>query len=138
MPINNYFPSLDESGWDNASQSVAVKMLSHFLSSDYSQSYQNYGGVSSLAWLLKEYGKDMSELRSRIAETLRQYYGKYYSVVDVDVVIKDETPNSSKQLLTLHVNLTDSAGVEFTLRQVVETTNNVVTSMDAEKVESHL
>ena len=113
-------PSLSPDGWVTNTTMKADYLLSHFFTSERSQSPLFPEGVCSFPWLLQEYKTSM-EITARETETaLTNYFGKYFPTVEVEVKAEDETAGSSRVALYIYVRIVDSDGKEFILAKLAE------------------
>jgi hypothetical protein len=77
--------TLTSDGYISDEKTIAVKLYSYFISSDYSQSRFWLGEVLSLKYLLMEYQHDLEGMRAAIHDNLELLYDKY--ITDVDIIV---------------------------------------------------
>ena len=119
------FPSLTEQGWLNNSSSIADMLFSHFMLSDYSQTYVYDGHVSSLAWIIEQTQGNSSKLVSLINRHLSEYFGHYFSDVNVESSVTDDPTNPSKQDLKVWLSYTGYDDLVYSLSRTLELVNGV-------------
>ncbi len=70
-------PTLSGRGWLTQTREKADQILSWFFVSDQSQSELFRGNVTSLAYLVHQYGHDKSLLTSQVESALSTYFRRY-------------------------------------------------------------
>lgn len=70
-------PTLSGRGWLSRPREQADQILSWFFVSDYSQSEAFLGNVTSLSYLVQQYGHDKSLLTENVETTLDAYFKRY-------------------------------------------------------------
>jgi hypothetical protein len=90
--------TLTSDGYISDEKTIAVKLYSYFISSDYSQTRFWIGEVLSLKYLLMEYQHDLEGMRTAIHDNLELLYDKYISDVDIIVNIVLEGGNGQVNL----------------------------------------
>lgn len=113
-------PFLDGSGWEDSTIKVAERLMSHYLASDYSQSYFFYKDVSSMAYLLQQYADDITTLCRQMESSLGKYYGRYFDEVEVDVREVDERAREELDVkLGIYVSFQDTTGAAHNLAKIL-------------------
>ena len=124
-------PALSEDGWVNTPVKQADYLFSHFFLSDYSQTYIYTDKVSSLSWLLQQYGNEPPEMARNLKATLEQYFGRYFDNVVVESTSSQVDNNPNEQNLSIYVTFQSKDGVTYNLGRMVNVENtkikNVVT-----------
>lgn len=122
---NVLLPSLSQDGWVSSTKEKLDYLMSHFFLSDYSQTYFYGGYVSSLSYVLQQNQGNMIDTKNAITNTLTSYLGRYkFTDIAVDVGIKDEIDNSTRQIMSIYISITDQDNKSFTFANVVETTDS--------------
>ncbi len=124
MPV--VLPALSEDGWVSDAQKVADYLFSHFILSDYSQSYLYSGKISSLPYLLQQYGANPTDFNRQLKTTLEQYFSRYFSDVLVDAQVQDDPSNPNIQNIYLYVSFTDAAGTTYSLGRMIASENTLI------------
>src|SRR5574343_1329283 len=78
-------PTLSGRGWLSRPREKADQILSWFFVSDYSQSEAFLGNVTSLSYLVQQYGHDKSLLTEKVGSTLDAYFKRYLPTSIVEV-----------------------------------------------------
>jgi len=129
MPVFN-LGSLSEEGWVNNPSQLLDFLISHFMLSNYSQTYFYKNKVSSLPWIIQNYSYDIDQTVSQIKSTLENYLSRYFKSVDVEVGIDPSTlPDGSKIALSLYVQVTDNQGVSVNLNRLIESSDGKLASI---------
>ena len=87
--MKNLLPTMTIFGLTKDPVVLIEKIFLYFVTSDYSQSVTFYGKIKSFKWIYHKYKDDDDELKTRIKETLSEYYLLYFKDVDVSVGISD-------------------------------------------------
>jgi len=83
-------PTLSSAGWVTAFADKADKIMAHFFEAEKSQTFIYGSNVSSLQWLVQEYGNRPVAMTQELREALERYLKRYYTGVIVDVAIRDD------------------------------------------------
>lgn len=126
-------PTLAVDGFTTDKAVIVTKLYEYFLASDYSQTNTFFNGVASLKYILGE-AKGMTELDTMIKDALTNMYSKYFPVVVVDT-IPDET--DSKVGLSVNVLVTDDAGNNYRLNELIDITDNNIINYDKKQEALH-
>lgn len=126
MPSNFFLPVISEDGWINNSLRVGEYLFSHFVLSDFSQSYVYQGGVSSLPYLIATYGNNHTELKSKIEFVLNIYFSKYFNEVSVLVYIEKLKDLNDAYNLAVSIDFVDKEGVNLSLDKSIELVNSKI------------
>ena len=114
--------SLGSEAWVDNPHRLLDYTVSHFLLSNYSQSYNAFGGVRSFSWLLETYAKDLSSLKNQVTITLSSYLSEHFQTAEVEVQINDS--DMSAIAMTLFIECVDMYGVKTNLNWLLRTSNN--------------
>lgn len=112
-------PSLSEDGWTNSPMKVGDYLMSHFLLSDYSQTYLYKDKVSSLPWIIQNTQKDITDTVLLTQTTLSEYFTRYFNDVVVEVTEIPNTLEPSKGQISIYVQFSDTEGNEYVLGRMV-------------------
>ena len=116
-------PSLSESGWISSPAEKVDKLLSYFVTSEYSQSNLYSGKIASFPYLIANYASDQYRLQAEIRETLESFLDRYFDSVDVDVKVEDNPKNDSKLSIKLILVVTDD-NVRYSAGREIQTLNS--------------
>lgn len=119
MPLCLY-PSLDTDGWLSSPTDVADKLMSDFFDSNYSQTDIYLGNVSSFGYIMQVTKGDLNACKSKIEETLKSYFLRYFSNVTIEVTTESVNPTSSKAELGIYMTFTDTDGKMYNLGKLVQ------------------
>lgn len=131
MQEQAFFPSLSETGWVTGPTQIADYLFSHFLESDYSQSFVYKDNVSSFAWVMATEQGNTSRIESLMQRTLTTYFGRYFSNVVVRVSHEEDPADPARLILTIAVDFTDKDGVQYNLGRLLNTINGKITNVIA-------
>lgn len=124
--MTEVLPTLSTSGWVNGVQEKADRLLSYFISSQFSQSYVYNGSISSLPYLIQKNGHSIGNLREDLTGKINQLYSSYFdnATVEVEIIPIDEN-NSS--LYNIRLSLVVAAnGVNYSLGRLIEVSNSTI------------
>lgn len=122
-------PHLSLEGFITNKKIILVKLIEHFLASDYSQSNTFAGQIASLKYILYNYATK-EELKRNIVATLTNMYMKHFATVDVIVTI-DETDDTSEQSINIDILAIDFNDVEYKLSRTIQELDGKITNFDA-------
>lgn len=122
-------PTLRTAGWLSDITTLSTALMEYFISSDRSQSDIYIGHVSSLPYLIRQYGNNPSLLVDNVEITLRNYFSRYFESVicsishndpygdgryniDIDIMIGDGT---SKYRLQRIMSVAESELLDITV-----------------------
>lgn len=111
-------PTLSEDGWVFDPLNKANYLMSYFFEADYSQSQFYYGRVSSLGYLLQQYGTNPSEFASELETTLKDLLEKYLDNVEVEAA-ENLSVTGSQATVNLYVSFSDKNGNKVTLSNML-------------------
>lgn len=119
--------SLGSEGWIDNPHRLLDYTVSHFLLSNYSQSYICFGNVRSFSWILETYNKDVYEMSTILKTTLTSYLEEHFSSVSVSIdIINNET---SKISLQLFIECLDKYGIKTNLNWLLRTNMNKISTI---------
>lgn len=120
MSIVNFFPTLDDAGWENSSVQVADKLLSHFFVSEYSQTNEFRDYISSLPYIIQSNQGNIQATALDVQTTLQTYFSKYFNSV---VVESSEVPNTldpNKGQISIYISFTDDQNNQYSVGKMVK------------------
>lgn len=120
MTSKNFLPTLSEDGWVNSSVKVCDQLFSHFLLSDYSQTYLYDGLVSSFPWIILETQKDMTRTITLTQQTLSSYFTRYFNNVVVEVAEVENIEEPSVAQISIYLSFTDTEGEQHSLGKLLQ------------------
>lgn len=122
---NVVLPSLSQDGWVSSTKEKLDYLMSHFFLSDYSQTFLYTGYVASLSYILQANQNKMIDTKNAVINTLTDYLSRYkFTDVVVDVGIKEEELNSSRQIMSIYISVTDHENKSHTFSSVIETNDS--------------
>lgn len=122
--MSHKVPTLSIHGWIDNTLNRMNKLFEHFLASDYSQSTQLIGHVSSLKYILAS-TKNIIEIKNSIDKALNKLYKAYFDDVVTDVRI-EEVADDTKIRIFITITITENNKVNM-LKKAVESKNgNIV------------
>jgi hypothetical protein len=86
-------PSLSAAGWIRSPAEKADALFSHFYESEKSQTYLYGTNVSSLPWIVEQYGHDINLLSVQLRSSLEFYLGRFYDSATVQITTDDKENN---------------------------------------------
>ena len=125
MKTTKVVPSLSTDGWVDDPIKKADYIFSHFFLSDFSQTYNYLGSVSSLAYIIQESQGNAADAVGKTRDTLEGYFSRYFD--DVVVEVRDETTasNPSDIVLSIYVSFSQN-GTPYSLGKNITTTNSII------------
>lgn len=124
-------PSLSANGWVTAITEKSDRLYAQFFVAEQSQSgsYEP-SAVSSLPWIIQEYGHDPLDCTIQLKQRLELYLGRYYDTVNVFCTIdNDEVQEASGRYNIKLVTTLTQAGKEYSLGSLIETANSKVVNI---------
>jgi len=124
-------PTLSPSGWVTDVSGKADSLLAYFFESMKSQTLLYGNNVSSIQYLLQQYGYNLDVLCENIQKTLEQYLNRYYSVATATVSnnASDPTNFGTTAEITIYVSLTDG-GITYSIGDLLKISNGKVTAIE--------
>lgn len=117
-------PSLSTSGWVESLIEKTDILLSHFFLADYHQSSLYKGSVTSLPWIIANYGNDQIKVTDKMRIALEQYFSRYFDS-SVWQVTAEVPENAADNRMILHMYGTVmQEGKEYSVAKSVETADN--------------
>ena len=125
-------PSLSPAGWISDPAAKADALLSYFFTSMYSQTLIYANEVSSLQYLLQQYGSDVNQLTVQIEKTLNKYLGRYYDLASVTVTndVNDLTNITSTANISIFCSITEN-GQTYSIGNLLKVSNSKVNSISS-------
>lgn len=114
-------PSLSPSGWLSNIGEKADLLFSHYLASDYSQTYCYEREVSSLAKHIQLAGNNPLRLQTTIEDGLKRYFGRYFQATEVSVMTHLPDPNDPDKInIRVDINVFEN-GYRYNLGKEIQT-----------------
>ena len=113
------YPSLEE-GWIRDPRSIADKMFSDYLKTDYSQTYVSYPYVKSMMYVIQENQNNINDLISAFQSDLVFYFERAFHSVSCEVEDRTLTSTPSYGQLSITLLFYDNEGKQYDLRDIVE------------------
>lgn len=114
MANSKAIPSLSTQGWLTDQMdptTLTSKLLSYFVVAEYSQTNAFYGSITSLAYIISQYGNDELRFREVVSRELERMFGRYFDSVSVTAQTKDTVDEQGR---------TNGFDVELTIEQMVD------------------
>lgn len=119
-------PSLSSAGWVRSPNEKADALLSHFFLSEKSQTYLYADNVSSLPWLVEQYGRNPIAISTELGNALERYLGRYYDTVNADVTVDDaKVAYNGEIAITLYCSVTEE-GRSYSFGKLLMVTNSKI------------
>ena len=122
-------PVLSSAGWITDTSGKIDALLAHFFESMKSQTLVYGPNVSSLQFLLQQYGNNPNELTQNLERTLETYLGRYYDLAMVSVT-NDATINNTNSVygLKLYCSITEN-GQTYSVGNLLKVSNSKLTAV---------
>ena len=123
-------PTLSPQGFVTDISGKADALLSHFYESMYSQTFLYGKNISSLQYIIQQYGDDVNKLCTQLQNTLEKYLGRYYdlAIVTIGSNVNDPNDTTNQISLTIHCSLTEN-GTTYSIGDLLKISNSKVTSV---------
>lgn len=123
--MSQVIPSLSLAGFINDLPSMVDRMLSYYLTSEYSQSNLFNGRVLSLQKQMQAYQHDDNLLRSSVREELTEYFAGICDIPSVEVTTEFPNPEDPSRInLTVSVVVTKD-GKSYSVGKMIETKDSI-------------
>lgn len=117
-------PSLSPQGWVTSPADKIDLLMSYFYTAMYSQTTLWQGNVTSLQWIIEEYGNDPSEVTLQLRDRVERYLNRYYPKVDVRCSNDDGSDNLTGNItLMLDIVITEE-GKDYSVGAKIRTRNS--------------
>jgi len=126
--MKKVLPTMSIFGITNDPGVITEKLFMYFITSEYSQSITFYGEISSLKYILNQYGTEPLELKNKIYEALVTLYKKYFPTVDVNVDIVEDPVTKNKKL-SINVTTVTEDGVTSTIDEELKVSGSTITNI---------
>lgn len=124
--MSKKIPTLSSSGWVSEVSEKADKAISYFFVSDHSQTALYPGNVSSLAYIVQQYGNDALALLSEMQRRVQTYMGRQFDEANVSVTLAAVTePDNGQINLKLLISVKEN-GKEYSIGRLIKTLNSKV------------
>lgn len=115
-------PTLSDNAWVTSSKDKIEYALSHFYESQYSQTQFYLGNVSSMSYLLYQYGTNPPAMADAVEETLSRYLARYVSNVTVECSANASENNRAS--INIYVEFSNEQGNPVTLSNLLLVENS--------------
>ena len=124
--MSKKIPTLSSSGWVSEVSEKADKAISYFFVSDHSQTALYPGNVSSLAYIVQQYGNDALALLSEMQRRVQTYMSHQFDEANVSVTLAAVTePDNGQINLKLLISVKEN-GKEYSIGRLLKTLNSKV------------
>lgn len=103
--VQKVVPTLTVDGFVKTIPQTCDYLLSHFFLSQYSQSNLYYGNISSLAYIIQEYGHDEQNMLLNIQSNLTTLFGRFFDSVEATANIKRDKDNAAQYGIVTELNV---------------------------------
>ena len=124
--MSKKIPTLSSSGWVSEVSEKADKAISYFFVSDHSQTALYPGNVSSLAYIVQQYGNDALALLSEMQRRVQTYMSHQFDEANVSVTLAAVTePDNGQINLKLLISVQEN-GKEYSIGRLIKALNSKV------------
>lgn len=124
--MSKKIPTLSSSGWVSEVSEKADKAISYFFVSDHSQTALYPGNISSLAYIVQQYGNDALALLSEMQRRVQTYMSHQFDEANVSVTLAAVTePDNGQINLKLLISVKEN-GKEYSIGRLIKTLNSKV------------
>ena len=122
-------PSLDSSGWVSGLGQKADRLLSYWITSQYSQTILFRGKIRPLQWLLQHYGtQDRIGLQDGIQAALNDMFSPYFDQVIVNVGVDPYVADDSMLDIRIDITVYDK-GSAYSVGSLLSTTGTLLSKI---------
>lgn len=129
MTARYLYPTLGPDGWVRASVKTADYIMSHFFLSEYSQTSEFKGQVSSFPWIMSKNQQDLEGIRRGVKEALAREFGYQFTNVTVEVTDTPVEDSINLYALIIFLEFTDSTGKVHNLSRLIRHNFDKVTEI---------
>lgn len=122
-------PSLSMDGFVTEIRKQTDLMIAHYFASDFSQSNNFYGKITSLAYQVQLYGNDPTRLKAEMEEKLTRYLERYMESAIVEVKINAGTSGSLNRYNIDFDATVVKNGLRYSVGHMIEVQNGRVKSI---------
>ncbi len=124
-------PSLSASGWVTEIAEKADKLFANFFVSDYSQSNFYRGTITSLPYMVRQWGNDRHKLGPEMEDALHRYLSRYFEEVQVTVnITTDNNATDPENSLSIEVDaLVSEGGKRHSIGHLISTMESKVVNI---------
>ena len=124
--MTNPVPSLSSSGWVSELAEKVDRILAYFFVSDHSQSLLYAGNVTSLAYLVQQFGNDDLRITTEVQTQLSRLLERYFEAASVTVDV-DHPVEGDESRLNIRVDATVIDGkYKHSIGKLISTVNSRV------------
>ncbi len=117
-------PSLSDSGWISDNKSRMDYLLSYFYESQYSQTQFYYGNITSMSYILYQYGNNPTAMANEVESALTTYLTRYLSSVIVEC--SANVTDSISASINIYIQFNDDNGSPVTFSNMLLVSNNKI------------
>jgi hypothetical protein len=119
-------PSLSSLGWVTDPGNKADLLLSHFFEAEKSQTFIYGDNVSSMQFLLQQYGHNINSLIANTQSVLEKYLGRYYDLATVSVTCEEADVDTSGDVnITIRCKVNEN-GTTFDIATAINVVNSKI------------
>ena len=116
-------PSLSVAGWVTAPADKASLLMSHFFEAEKSQTLLYGDKVTSLPWLVQQYGHNIIAMTQQLRTSLEVYLARYYEGASVEVTPKDD--GGTRYELQVYIQVTQN-GKPYSVGKLLQVNNSKI------------
>jgi len=121
-------PTLSGSGWITEIAEKTDRLFAYFFVSEYSQTHLYKGNVTSLPFIVQQYGHDEFAIGPNLEKSLHLYLSRYYDDVRIEVTVTSngELGEGSTELdIRVDAVLTED-GKQYSLGRLISTVDSKI------------
>ncbi len=122
-------PTLDSSGWVSGLGQKADRLLSYWITSQYSQTVLFRGKIRPLQWILQYYGtQDRVGLQDGVQAALNTLFAEYFDQVIVNVSVDPYASDDSMLDIRIDITVYDQ-GNAYSVGSLLSTTGIILSKI---------
>lgn len=118
-------PCIGTLGWVRDSANKFDLLMSHFMLSDYNQTYVYKGKVTSLPRIMELHGNNANRVIEDLKQGLKSYLGRYYDSVSVEVENSNPDDPSINATLSVKIGVLDK-GIQRVYGRILQSTDGKI------------
>ena len=126
---NNPVATLTSKGWVADPESKADALLSYIFTSDYSQSNIFRGKITSVQYMIQQWGNSPAHLRNDMAKAIQSYLESNFDAAAVTITVIDPTSADDARLTVRLDAVVTQNGLTYSLGRLVSFLNSKVVSI---------
>lgn len=119
MTAKTCVPTLSSLGWLTEPATMLDYAFADFMATNYSQSIEFRGSLSSLPWIIQKCGSDMDALEDLSKQQLEAHLNKLFDTAQVSAVVKEHPTRPGTQQLFFQITVIKD-GVAHNFARTIE------------------